>query len=957
MLGISTTLLLLSLCASPAIAQSNDNLGLKNGYLSLTTKNFELKLVRDAGVLVSLKPEGDSFDFLPYDYLPHRARNGQYHWGDITYRYREAADNNGGSRWIDGDSAAARKPVVRGTANDDDDGRTLASSVLGPTLPSDSPLNVTRRWTEVPGGDLGLLFTIRNAGGAALELGSLGFPTEFNSIFTGRPAAEMARVCSLADPYIGMDAGHIRVAPTKGDGAALVITPLSSGDNDGGNSSNTTPMEAYRNLREDHYDEQTAYGSQTFEGLYEWQVLTKAWAENEWSGVEPWNAPSSRVLQPGEALEFGLRFSVARGGVRDLDSVVRSTGTPVAVGVPGYIIPQGSSADLYLQSTAEVKTVTVSPSGSLAVTQQSAGKYSVTPTSPAWGRARLEIQYADGKLQTVHYYLTKRGTEAVADLGRFSTTEQWFNDTTDPFGRAPSVMTYDHEAGAIVTQDPRAWVAGLSDEGGAGSFLAAAVKQAVRPDAGEVAKLESFVDGVLWKTIQTADFSVRKSIFYYEPAKVPGYQYNPSFDWSVWWSWNKQASYAVDRAYDYVHVAATYWALYRVARAYPALTKSHTWDFYLNQAYQTIMRSMKSDVGYNRVGLMGETVFGEILADLKREGQTSKASSLEQSMRTRATQWNSEEVPFGSEMAWDSTGQEGVYYWTNYFGFKNTALKTVNSVLGFMPAVPHWGWNGNARRYWDNMYGSPHFIVSDPRPSISLLRSCKVNTSLVANTNSPITSYGGKLQRIERQIHHYGSGLNSLVLLSAFRSDPSDAYLLRVGYGGVSGPLSSIHADGFASASFHSWPDTLKWDGYSGDYGPNFVGLALGSGTYVADLGGGEGGIGLAAFGGSLKVDSGGKVTVTTSDPVKRRVFIGPLGVLLTVDAGIISEFSYEAGGGIAVTLSQLSGVPKADAAVLWIETPSSSVNYTVTSSGLQKARGGWKVPLSTDITVEISPV
>ncbi|KAK8102909.1 hypothetical protein PG984_016055 [Apiospora sp. TS-2023a] len=930
MLGISSILLLASLCASSATAQSNDDdLGLKNGYLSLTTKNFDLKLVRDAGVLVSLKPAGDAFDFLPYDYLPYRARNGQYHWGDITYRYREA---NGGP-WIDGDSAAARKPVVRLGTTENDNDTALASSVLGPTLPSDSPLSVTRRWTEVPGGDLGLRFTIRNAAPVAVELGSLGFPTEFNSIFTGRPAAEMAAVCSLSDPYIGMHAGHIRVAPTKGNGPALVITLLVFGDSNdnGSSSSNTTPLEAYRNLVEGHYDEQTAYGSQTFEGLYEWQVLTKAWAENEWSGVEPWNTPSSRVLQPGESLEFGLRFSVAKGGVRDLDSVVRSTGTPVAVGVPGYIIPQGSSAGLYLQSTAAIKTITASPSGALTVVQQSEGKYSVTPNGSAWGRARLSIQYSDGKLQTVHYYITKPGTEAVADLGRFSTTKQWFNDTSDPFGRAPSVMTYDYETKRIVTQDPRAWVAGLSDEGGAGSFLAAAMKQAIRPDANEVTKLESFVDGVLWKTIQTADFSVRKSIFYYEPGKMPGYQYNPSFDWSVWWSWNKQASYAIDRAYDYVHVAATYWALYRVARAYPALTRSHTWDFYLNQAYQTIMRSMKSDVGYNRVGLMGETVFGEILADLKREGQMSKSSSLEQSMRSRATQWNSEEVPFGSEMAWDSTGQEGVYYWTNYFGFKSTALKTVNSVLGFMPAVPHWGWNGNARRYWDNIF--------------------------VVNTGSPIfTSYGGKLQRIERQIHHYGSGLNSLVLLSAFRSDPSDAYLLRVGYAGVSGPLSSIHADGFASASFHSWPDTLKWDGYSGDYGPNFVGLALGSGTYVVDMGGGEGGIGLTAFGGSLTVESGGKVTVTTSDPVKRRVFIGPLGVLLNVDAGIISEFSYEAGGSISVTLSQLSGVPKADAAVLWIETPSSSANFTVTTPGLQKSRGGWKVSLSTDVTVKISP-
>lgn len=70
--------------------------------------------------------------------------------------------------------------------------------------------------------------------------------------------------------------------------------------------------------------------------------------------------------------------------------------------------------------------------------------------------------------------------------------------------------------------------------------------------------------------------------------------------------------------------------------------------------------------------------------------------------------------------------------------------------------------------------------------------------------------YGGKLMRIERQIHHYGSGLNALPLLSAFESSPTDYYLLRVGYAGSSGPLTNIDQGGFASASFHSFADTVR---------------------------------------------------------------------------------------------------------------------------------------------------
>ena len=98
-------------------------------------------------------------------------------------------------------------------------------------------------------------------------------------------------------------------------------------------------------------------------------------------------------------------------------------------------------------------------------------------------------------------------------------------------------------------------------------------------------------------------------------------------------------------------------------------------------------------------------------------------------------------IPFGSEMAWDSTGQEEVYAWCKYFGYDDKALVSLNSIIGYMPALPHWGYNGNARRYWDFLYG-------------------------------------GKIRRIERQLHHYGSGLNAIPVLAHYREHPDDEYLL-----------------------------------------------------------------------------------------------------------------------------------------------------------------------------------
>lgn len=42
------------LCAAPSVHAQDDDLGLSNGYITLATQNFDLKLVRDAQVLASL---------------------------------------------------------------------------------------------------------------------------------------------------------------------------------------------------------------------------------------------------------------------------------------------------------------------------------------------------------------------------------------------------------------------------------------------------------------------------------------------------------------------------------------------------------------------------------------------------------------------------------------------------------------------------------------------------------------------------------------------------------------------------------------------------------------------------------------------------------------------------------------------------------------------------------------
>ncbi|RYG25207.1 hypothetical protein EON82_07970 [bacterium] len=878
-------------------------LGLEQGTQDIDTPNYTLRLGKVSGVAVGLLPKnGNGFDFAPSDRLNVRAADGFVHLGDITLRVRPA----GTTEWTNANTYAKRAPVTPTRVK----GNALAAYDLTPALPAGFPLKVTRVWS-VDKGNLRLAFNVTNPGTAPVEIGGLGIPMPFNNIIMERSLEEAHAKCSFTDPYIGADAGFLRVAQLNGVGPTMVVTPIGK-----------TPLEAWRLVNE------PLRPNQVFEGMMEWTVHTKAYAEAEWKGVQQWNEPTDAVLRPGQTRTYAVQFTPSPS-IRKIEDTLTKIGHPVAVGLPGYVLPMDQDAKLFLKYGKGVKSIKAEPANALEVKSNRDGKNGwrgYTVRGKNWGRARLTVEYGDGTRQVVSYYVIKPSAQAVADMGRFLTTKSWFTDEKDPFGRAPSAISYDREADRQVVQDSRVWIAGLGDEGGSGNWLALAMKEFGQPAPEEVAKLEAFVDKVLWGNLQFKEgpnaYGVRKSTFFYDPKVLPDYPYNKDFNWTSWTSWSKQATDDIGRGYNYPHVVAAYWSLYRIARNHPELVKSHDWNWYLDQAYKTteFMTSRnergRDRVGYWRLGLMDGTVFVALLDDLKREGWTEKATLIEARMKERADRWKEEAYPFGSEMPWDSTGQEEVYGWTKYFGYEDKAQVTLNSILAYMPTVPHWGYNGNARRYWDFLYG-------------------------------------GKLSRIERQLHHYGSGLNAIPVLTEYRQHPDDLYLLRVGYAGTMGAISNIDQEGFASAAFHSFPSTLKWDAYSGDYGPNFFGHAFNVATYLVNTKD----FGWQSFGGEVK-KSGDRVNVVPKDSFRKRVYLAPAGLYLTLDAGTFESVEYNAKtGAVKVALSPSNGnTPNARLRIEQTADIPGAGKYAPKSS-LRLDAGSYTVPLSsTSTVVELVP-
>ena len=871
--------------------------------LPFVAGGFRLALRTDTQTLARLTPVAvPDFDFVPGGREAERQADGYVHIGDLNVRLRSED-----GVWRDFASAHTRRPIrtLPGGAG------VLAAADISASMGA-IPLRVERYWIEEQG-VLGLRFVLTNVSSAPVEIGGLGMPMVFDNIITDRTLEQAHAQASFVDPYIGRDTGYLQVTRLNGQGPALLVLPEAG-----------TPLEAWRPILEatrahadDIFTDRSPRG-QTSEGFFDWTVASKGFAEKEWVRAgDQWNPPTSIFLSPGDSRTLGLSF-VQSPSIRAIEATLIAHHRPVVVGIPGYVVPTDLEASLFVKSATRVSHIESDPVGALSVEPSGSmsgwTRYGVRGNQ--WGRARLSITYEDNSVQTVSYFVTKSLEQVRSDLGRFVTTQQWYDNPDDPFARAPAILTYDREANQIVTQEHRVWIAGMSDEGGAGSWVAAMMKQLDSPDRGEVAKLERLVNQTVWGHLQIASGpqagAVHKSLFYYDPEGHPGY-YDPAQNWKTWTSWSKKDADDVGRSYNYPHVAIGYWVLYRLARNHTGLVNTHDWRWYLDHAYLTTVALMRDAPYYAQFGQMEGNVFVEILKDLVHEGLTDEAREMQRLMKERAEHWRTLAFPFGSEMAWDSTGQAEVYAWMRYFGFTREADQTREVIEGYDPAIPNWGYNGNARRYWDFLYG-------------------------------------GKLPRIERQIHHYGSALNAVPLFEAYRADPSDLYLLRVAYGGLMGGITNIDPEGFASAAFHSWPDQMRWDPYTGDYGMGFFGHAYAAATYLVK----DPTWGWLAFGGNLREDST-QVSVVSKDGARTRLFVAPAGVWIVLDAGKMASASFTPSTGkITLMLDPADSTTTMAHIEVAMTTPKSR-RYEVTAGFAD--RGARTIPLSSQPTrVDLQP-
>ncbi|KAG1659044.1 hypothetical protein FOA52_010884 [Chlamydomonas sp. UWO 241] len=550
--------------------------------------------------------------------------------------------------------------------------------------------------------------------------------------------------------------------------------------------------------------------------------------------------------------------------------------------------------------------------------QGGAAAGSTPPPCPVYvGRVRLTLSFSSSssgmREQVIQLLVLPPAPALVAAFGAASADPSvgWLAaGSDDPWHRAPAFLGVDIETGTAVIAEPRVFMSWLSDEAGASQHVAMSMKQLGMPSLDEVEKLEAFVhETLLQREGQTDGFyvqdrntyAVRASMFYFkdDPAIAAA---QPDFfntcNRSAWWliCWEEARSKETWRAYNYPHVTAVYWSLYRLARLHdPPLATRVEWRWYLMMALHTSVSMWRHGPGYGKWGLMVGSVFAAVLDDAEAEGMEEEAAELRAVADERVAFWSSLTFPYGSEMAWDNTGHEEIYTWLARRRDEKGAAATVRAITAYQGLFPSWALSGSARRYWDFFINGKKFIGN------------------------------------ERAYMHYAAPLNALPLMDAYQRSPSDTWLLRLASAGLAGSITNIQpGSGLPSMGFHGDPSLLRHDGYSADWGVGFYGHCKGSAAVITcdrelgwacfqcdivnsvppleelyrstlgkppgggaaagghDESGSGSGNGLTAS--QPPCDAGVQLTFEPRDAFRTRLYLSPYGTLLTMHGAVIER-------------------------------------------------------------------
>ena len=674
-------------------------------------------------------------------------------------------------------------------------------------------------------------FTIENTSSGQMEVEDLAIPMLMNSWWNGGDQTGIYEQNVARHSFVAEDGSYAYWQRPNGEGPYLVMVPESG-----------TSLEFRDKARIG--EGPFAENDPAWEGLVEFAVHSKALQPARAGKVEGYLPATSLTLEPGQSQTYGFTFRWAND-YSDLRNVLYDAGVVDVVSLPGMVIPEDQRATLAVRAKDGIdsvvgedgKDVTVSPLGDR-------NGYSLYELDfGQLGASQVTVTYGGDRKSVLQYYSTNSVGELIDSHADFLVDNQQAKTTR---GYDGAFLQWDMSTQKQITWDDypgggwKQWMAGGSDDQGLSPALYLAEKNLIAPDQDQVAAIDYYIDNFLLGYLQSRTENGERTWQIYR--WYDGNDETPN-DQGIW------------RAYNYTHVANTYYTMYRVKTAYPALTTSFTAKEYLEMAYHTLDAMfhkipLPTPIGdaAHTLGLMGEGTYPELLDALRDEGLATEADELNSLVEAKSSILFAEEYPFASEASIDTTGFEANYTMAKMFDNPEMVEKVQNASMAARGLQPLWYYYGSDNRHmgesWWNLGYETHLGAWQQQDYL-------LN---YADPDSP------DFDEVLRST--YGAYLGGWANINAGQISSASANI-----GAASWQYQSQKGAGEGSDSYWGFMPMLDgWWAWSGEADLGFWGGLRTASVNVVD----DGVVGLYAYGGEVD-RTDGVYTITPSDGVRQR--------------------------------------------------------------------------------------
>ena len=611
---------------------------------------------------------------------------------------------------------------------------------------------------------------------------------------------------------------------------------------------------------------------------------------------DSWRLPStSKNVQPYEHYMTGFNFTLTGNHEEVKTKIYDKHGVVVKV-APGMVVTPEFEVYCALQSKLPVVELVAEYPEEIQITslgQKEGDKYIYKFRFSRLGENLITVHYGDDLICFLDFFVTEPLETLIKKRARFIVDKQQHRDSSKWYNGLYSL--WDMEKSELLSPDHlgdlrEEFMVGGSDDPSNSKPVYVSEKNVIYPNKEEIASLEYYEENFVWGKLQRTDeeypypYGIYGSENWYQnrSGKYGGYEDGGSGKGRMW------------RTFDYTTHFAIYYNLYRIAEDNPEMVSYLDADGYLERAYRTAMAYF--EVPYNilmgkqwafhgwtdwayKQGNFHERYLLDIINALQQKGRLKDAAKLRREWEKKVTYMVYEDPwPFGSEMFVDRTAFESSYYVAEY-----AKLNPIKPEEQF--------WYDKNRIKWYS-YTSFDTSMIDRFMQNQLDGNLALRGLFEPGYANLGTAWSGQYVNLD-----YMTQMGGVALLDyAYRfSDRPDRYI-NYGYNSLLASWALMNTgtkktdfgywyrgeqnDGAVGWAFSPYQNSRTYMNYikvgrapwrfDGEIDHGLTGGIHGSGVYLLD----DPDFGLIGYGGNVRMDKDGTVSIIPFDGVRRQVRI-----------------------------------------------------------------------------------